>query len=93
MVGYCNGMTIRTFVGETHGTIASSPRGSSDFYWDTVFIPDDPAGMTPGSKTYAEIAADPALGIVHKVNLSQSTKAMRAFVDYLATEPTLDLWR
>ena len=93
VVGYCNGMTIETFTGETRGTISATPKGLSDFYWDTIFIPDDPNGISQGSKTYAEIAADPALGIAHKVSISQSTKAMRAFVDYLTTESTLDLWR
>lgn len=92
VIAYCNGMTIETFVGETHGSLASAPRGASSFYWDTVFIPDESAG-TPGSKTYAEIAADPTLGIAHKVALSQSTKAMKAFVEYLAVEPSPDLWK
>lgn len=89
VVAYCNGMTIQTFVGETHGTIASNPRGSRSFYWDTVFLPDDSAGGR-GTKTYAEIAT---LSIAQKVTLSQSTKAMRALVEYLATEPTPDLWK
>jgi inosine/xanthosine triphosphate pyrophosphatase family protein len=92
VIAYCNGMTIETFVGETHGTLAVAPRGMSSFYWDTVFIPDQPDG-TPGSRTYAEIAADPQLGIAHKVALSQSTKAMKAFVEYLAAEPNPDLWK
>ena len=46
VVAYCDGKQIRTFVGETQGTIASSPRGSRRFYWDTVFIPDGSANQT-----------------------------------------------
>lgn len=92
IIAYCNGMTIETFVGETHGTLAPVPRGASSFYWDTIFIPDQPCG-TPGSRTYAEISETPHLGIAHKVELSQSTKAMTAFVEYLATEPNPDLWK
>jgi XTP/dITP diphosphohydrolase len=34
VVGYCNGLRIRTFVGETRGTVVSKPRGSRAFYWD-----------------------------------------------------------
>jgi Xanthosine triphosphate pyrophosphatase len=92
VVAYCDGMSVRTFVGETPGSLAERPRGARQFYWDTVFIPDELSGA-PGSKTYAEIAEDPALGIEHKViHLSQSTKAMMSFLEFLDQHPRSTLW-
>ncbi len=91
VVGYCDGSTIRTFEGETRGCLAAEPRGDRAFYWDTVFIPESVDG-TPGDKTYAEIVADAGLGLEHKVlQLSQSTKAMMAFLEYRATHAP-SLW-
>ena len=81
-IGYCDGMEMRSFTGETHGTLSAEPRGSREFYWDTVFIPDEDEGGVEG-KTYAEIAEDARFGINYKVlNLSQSTRAMCAFLEY-----------
>jgi inosine/xanthosine triphosphate pyrophosphatase family protein len=81
VVAYCDGKSIHTFVGETAGTIAKEPRGSREFYWDTVFIPDtdDPAAH---GRTYAQIVDDDALGLTYKMKLSQSAKAMSAFLEY-----------
>lgn len=91
VVAYCDGKSIRTFTGETAGTIADSPRGSRKFYWDTVFMPDDPAGK-PTGKTYAEITDDQSLGLEYKVReLSQSAKAMLAFLEFLG-DTNADLW-
>ena len=91
VVGYCDGQRIQTFVGETSGTLASEPRGDREFYWDTVFIPDEEDG-SPGISTYAEIVADPALGLPHKVaKLSQSTRAMLRFLEYRRLHPP-ELW-
>lgn len=91
VVAYCDGQQITTFSGETEGVLSSEPRGDREFYWDTVFIPNDDKG-NPGSLTYAEIVADPSLGLAHKViKLSQSTKAMAKFLEYrLANDP--ELW-
>jgi len=33
VVGYCDGLRIRTFVGETRGMLMSKARGSRAFYW------------------------------------------------------------
>lgn len=77
VIGYCNGMDVKTFVGETKGTISAAPSGSRGFYWDTVFCPN---GM--GGKTYADICDDPSLGIPKKVELSQSAKALLEFLEY-----------
>jgi XTP/dITP diphosphohydrolase len=80
VVGYCDGLQIRTFVGETRGTIVSNPRGSRAFYWDPVFCPDD-----GGDLTYAEIS-DRDDGLSRKVALSQSAKAMKACLRHLLFE-------
>ena len=80
VVAFCDGKSVQTFVGETWGTLAGTPRGSRDFYWDTVFQPD--VDGLPGKKTYAEIVAEPG-GLEHKVlTLSQSGKAMLKFLEY-----------
>jgi XTP/dITP diphosphohydrolase len=93
VIAYCDGMTVQTFVGETLGTIADAPRGSRAFYWDTVFIPDDPSGKASG-KTYAEIVDDPSMGLPYKIrNLSQSTKAMKSFLEFRLTTGLPDLWQ
>jgi XTP/dITP diphosphohydrolase len=91
VVAYCDGQSVRTFVGETTGTISAKPRGSRLFYWDTVFIPDDPSGKVK-NKTYAEIVDDPNFGLKYKVtHLSQSTKAMLRFVEFRISQPP-GLW-
>ena len=86
-------MSIRTFVGETVGTISGEPRGSRDFYWDTVFIPGEAEGDAKG-KTFAEIVEMPGFGLEYKVNrLSQSTRAMQEFLVYLDQEGHPKLWK
>jgi XTP/dITP diphosphohydrolase len=91
VVAYCDGKTVVTFVGETSGTIADSPRGTTEFYWDTIFMPNDPSGKA-NNKTYAEIVDDPTLGLKYKVvNLSQSSKAMIQFLNFRKAHPP-ELW-
>ena len=89
VIGYCDGRSIVTFVGETQGRLSNEPRGERAFYWDTVFIPD--VSGKPGDLTYAEVVADASLGLEHKVlHLSQSTHAMTKFLEYrLGNPPTL----
>lgn len=92
VIAYCDGQSVHTFVGETEGQLASEPRGSREFYWDTVFVPDNPDG-SPGTLTYAEIVDEPSLGLRHKVeHLSQSTKAMRLMLDWLQAAGPPALW-
>lgn len=92
VVAYCDGMSVLTFVGETRGTLADAPRGKRAFYWDTVFIPDELNGG-PGSLTNAEIVETPKLGIEHKVlKLSQSSKAMLAFLKHIREVGLPRLW-
>lgn len=83
VIGYCDGQNCYTFVGETAGTISAETRGDRSFYWDTVFIPDD---TNPRQMTYAEIVADPNMGLKHKViHQSQSSRAMAAFLEWRLT--------
>ena len=91
VVAYCDGLTVRTFVGETTGRLADHPRGSRNFYWDTVFQPHDPDGKAV-DMTYAEIA-EGSLGLEYKVvKLSQSSKAMASFLMYLGEVGRPALW-
>jgi len=85
VVGYCDGLNLRTFVGETKGTLTAAPKGSRAFYWDTVFCPDG-----GGNRTYAEIVGNDKNGLLDKLRISQSIKALMAFMEYrLANEPAL----
>lgn len=77
IIGYCDGMNIRTFVGETHGKLIPAPKGSREFYWDTVFCPDEGDG-----RTYAQIAQD---DLIQKLRISQSMRALDAFMTYRIT--------
>ena len=91
VVAYCDGRSVHTFVGETLGVIAEKPRGNREFYWDTIFVPDDPSGRSKG-KTYAEIFEDPALGLKYKMTaLSQSARAMLSFLEFRQSNQP-DLW-
>jgi inosine/xanthosine triphosphate pyrophosphatase family protein len=91
VVAYCDGKTIYTFVGETSGHIADEPRGTRDFYWDTVFVPET-RDTSLREKTYAEIVDDPKYGLAYKVlNLSQSTRAMLKFLEFRGSNPPA-LW-
>lgn len=76
VIGYCDGLNVRCFTGETRGTLADRPRGKREFYWDTIFIPENE------SLTYAEVCADPGLGLKRKIALSQSIKALLGFLAY-----------
>lgn len=80
VVGYCDGQSIYTFVGETSGELAMSPRGEREFYWDIIFCPEGGGGLT-----YAEIVK--TKGLAEKVRLSQSCKAMsKLFLHLLNNE-------
>jgi XTP/dITP diphosphohydrolase len=85
VVAYCDGMSVTTFVGETHGALSEKPRGSSAFYWDTIFIPDG------SNQTYAELIDN--RGLQHKVReFSQSAKALKEMFEYLCSVSRPPLW-
>lgn len=89
VVGYCDGQSVRTFVGEVRGHLTALPRGDRSFYWDTVFVPNLPGSDTRGRHTYAEIVEQQ--GLAAKVGYkSQSTIAILDFLTYrLANAPVL----
>ncbi|NEW89771.1 non-canonical purine NTP pyrophosphatase [Rhodopseudomonas sp. WA056] len=87
VIGYCDGMSIRTFSGETHGTIANEARGSRSFYWDVVFCPDG-----QGGRTYAEIAEEKDGGLAAKLLISQSAKAISSFASFLSSQTSEGLF-
>lgn len=92
-MAYCDGMSVKTFVDETRGQIATEARGSRMFYWDTVFVPKGIEGAIAGN-TYAEISDNPSFGLEFKVlKLSQSTLAMVEFLEYFSRAKTAQLWR
>jgi XTP/dITP diphosphohydrolase len=76
VIGYCDGLSVRCFRGETFGRLADRPSGSREFYWDTIFIPE------AETMTYAEICSNPSMGLKKKVALSQSTKALSEFLQH-----------
>jgi XTP/dITP diphosphohydrolase len=93
VVAYCDGMQVKTFTGERSGRIADRPRGARNFYWDTVFIPEDSSGRA-GDRTYAEIVEYGSLGLAYKVReLSQSSAAMKKFLEYRLSSGEPELWR
>jgi inosine/xanthosine triphosphate pyrophosphatase family protein len=93
VVAYCDGMQVRTFVGERPGTISDLPRGNREFYWDTVFVPEDSSGRSKGL-TYAEIVETPDLGLAYKIReLSQSSAAMKSFLEFRLATGDPELWR
>jgi inosine/xanthosine triphosphate pyrophosphatase family protein len=93
VVAYCDGKQVKTFIGERTGQIADQPRGSREFYWDTVFVPDDPSAPGRGL-TYAEIVQDSHLGLAYKIReLSQSSAAMKSFLEYRLAAGDPELWR
>lgn len=92
VVAYCDGMSVKTFIGETKGSLAKEPRGTRQFYWDSVFIPAEGDGAAKGL-TYSEIVDQKSLGLEYKVlSLSQSTKAMLKFLTYLRKIGPSPLW-
>jgi inosine/xanthosine triphosphate pyrophosphatase family protein len=85
VIGYCDGLNIHTFVGETKGHLSKTPKGTRQFYWDTVFCPD---GF--GDRTYAEIVKEDRSGLGDKLAISQSIQALVKFMHYrLSAEPEL----
>jgi non-canonical purine NTP pyrophosphatase (RdgB/HAM1 family) len=59
-VGYWNGSTVRTFLGETQGEILVQPRGERHFGWDAWF---QPAGS---KKTFAEMTDEEKDAVSHR---------------------------
>jgi XTP/dITP diphosphohydrolase len=69
LIGYVNGKKVKFFRGEIAGKIAPEPRGSREFQWDCVFIPDG------RDKTFAEMGAN-------KDEISMRRGALDSFITY-----------
>ena len=69
-LGYVDGKQVHIFVGEVAGRIADAPRGSRNFQWDCVFIPD---GET---QTFAEIGN-------RKNDISMRRRALDQYATFL----------
>jgi non-canonical purine NTP pyrophosphatase (RdgB/HAM1 family) len=63
---------IQLFHGDTPGTISEEPRGSANFGWDPIFIPEG------SEKTYGEMS------IEEKNHTSMRRKATGSFAAYLS---------
>jgi XTP/dITP diphosphohydrolase len=85
--GYCDGMGVHTFVGETEGKISNEPRGDRKFYWDTVFCPAELRGQT-----YAEVSGGHPAGIAAKMKVSQSFRALRKLLEFRAKRGEAELF-
>jgi XTP/dITP diphosphohydrolase len=85
--GYCDGMGVHTFVGETEGKISDEPRGDRKFYWDTVFCPAEVHG-----RTYAEVSGSHPTGIAEKMKVSQSFRALRKLLEFRAKRGEAELF-
>lgn len=72
LIAYIDGKKFYLFSGEVKGTIASAPRGTTDFQWDCVFIPDGHA------QTFAEMGA-------LKNSISMRKKALDHFAKHFAS--------
>ncbi|MCL5412694.1 MAG: RdgB/HAM1 family non-canonical purine NTP pyrophosphatase [Candidatus Marsarchaeota archaeon] len=66
------GSGARLFEGTVHGSIADSVRGTSDFGWDPIFIPE---GM---SNTFAELGHEAKNAVSMR---SKAVAALREFLD------------
>lgn len=72
-IAYCDGRKVHQFEGEVQGKISSEPRGSRNFQWDCIFIPD-------GEKlTFAEMGDK-------KNEISMRRRALEKFADFLMKE-------
>jgi non-canonical purine NTP pyrophosphatase (RdgB/HAM1 family) len=59
-IGYCDGGEVVTARGETHGSIALEPRGTSGFGWDVIFVPD------ASDRTFAEMSGEEKDRVSHR---------------------------
>ncbi len=74
-VAFCDEKNLKSFLGQMHGTISTSPSGKGGFGYDPIFIPN---GF---SNTYAQ------LSLSEKIQISHRTKAFRAFLEWRTSIP------
>ena len=61
-LGYATADGVRVFQASVNGTLATEPRGSSGFGYDSIFIPDGDASH----RTYAEMTSDEKNKLSHR---------------------------
>jgi len=71
-IGFFDGEQCHTFIGETTGTIAPTPRGKNGFGWDPIFLPD---GL---DKTFAELTMAERSAISMR---GKAVQELRRFLD------------
>jgi XTP/dITP diphosphohydrolase len=71
-IGFIDGKTIQIFEGAVSGIFANEPRGSRDFQWDCVFVPDG------HKQTFAEMGSEA------KNKISMRRQALDAFAAAVA---------
>ena len=71
-IAYTDGGEIVAARGETRGAIASSPRGSNGFGWDTIFVPE---GET---RTFAEMRDEEKDALSHRARAFGRLKELLA---------------
>lgn len=59
-IAYCDGAEVMSARGESHGSIAPSPRGGEGFGWDTIFVPQG------SDRTFAEMARAEKDSVSHR---------------------------
>jgi XTP/dITP diphosphohydrolase len=69
VIGYCDGRSVHTYIGETPGQIAQCSRGNYKFNWDPIFIPEG------SDQTYGE------MGLEKKRATSPVVQAWKQFLE------------
>jgi XTP/dITP diphosphohydrolase len=69
-LGYADATGVRVFTGTVDGSLATEPRGSSGFGYDSIFIP----GTDSGHRTYAQMTSEEKNKISHR---RRAVEAMR----------------
>lgn len=71
-VGFYDGKKFQSFKGELTGTISEFPKGSSEFGWDQIFIPQG------HNKSFAEMSLEEKNKISHR---SQAWIKFKSFIE------------
>jgi XTP/dITP diphosphohydrolase len=61
-LGYADATGVRVFTGTVDGSLATEPRGTSGFGYDSIFIP----GSDSGHRTYAQMTSEEKNKISHR---------------------------
>ena len=93
VVAYCDGKQVKTFVGERAGKIAERPVEAANFTGTLCSYLMTLTGVVQGVPTQ-EIVESKDLGLAYKMTvLSQSSMAMKAFLEHRLQAGDPELWR